>query len=195
MENKTLPTNGKASLIYEGATVSELKYMFGKTHSDIKAALDGLAPTGHRGAFAIYSVREAAKRIVTPDVSNEADLIERIAKLSPDKLPDKLRKSVWDAKIAQQTFETRSKDLWPTEDIVTLAGDAFKAMRLSLLLFPDTLEREAGMNERQRQVVQRLVDGILDDMRSKLVDVFQNRRDTPGSEPDAPEEDDSEEEL
>ncbi|MCO9782241.1 hypothetical protein KU393_25015, partial [Salmonella enterica subsp. enterica serovar Mbandaka] len=42
---------------------------------------------------------------------------------------------------------------WETEKVIEHFGEAVKVLRMSMLLIPDTLARQAGLSEPQRQVI------------------------------------------
>lgn len=43
---------------------------------------------------------------------------------------------------------------------------------MSMLLIPDTLARQAGLSEPQRQVITSSIDAMLNDLSSALIDKF-----------------------
>jgi len=106
---KSLDDNSK-SIIYEGASLSQLAAMFRRDIRAISRKLHGLQPCGKREGHAIYDVAEAARYLVVPPGSIE----DVIKKMSPADLPKELSKDFWAAMKSKQDFEERAGDLWPT---------------------------------------------------------------------------------
>ena len=92
-------------------------------------------------------------------------------------LPKELSKEFWNGQRAKQEYDLRAGNLWPTEDVVSVFGEAIKTLRMSLLLIPDTLSRQVGLTEAQRNVVQSSVDSILDDLANTLEKRFAEEED------------------
>jgi hypothetical protein len=53
---------------------------------------------------------------------------------------------------------------------------------LTILLFPETVEREVGVTDAQRRIIRRLCDGLIDDLRKHLVEHFENYVPSPAAE-------------
>ncbi len=185
LSNRISNKSSSNPIIYEGATQSDLAAMFRMSMSDVKARIAGLRAVAWRSGYEVYSFKDAAQRLCKPP----ADIIERVLRMHPNDLPKMLAKEWWMAENQRLTYMERKKDLWPTKEVIELAGDAFKTMRLSLMLITDAVEREAGLDDKQREVITRLVYSALEDMREKLVDGFNYRRDNKVGEPVAQSED------
>lgn len=181
------------AILYGGATITQLVRIFGGNHKDVKAAMYGLVPTEVRQGHQCYSIKEAAARLLPPD----GDQVERILKMNHTDLPKMLSKEFWYGQNQKLTYEERTGDLWRTTDIVEMAGDAFKTLRLSLLLLTDAVERESALTDQQRDTITKLLDSALRDMKRKLIDAFNDRkrRKPAASEPQPPENDDPAEGL
>ena len=183
MTTKEVTSN--SSVIHDGATANDLKYIFGLSYAAVRYKISGIRPCGKRGANDIYKIKDVAPLLCKVDYQDDAVMVERILNMNADELPVKLSKAFWDGKRSRQQFEKEEGDLWPTDQVVELAGEAFKTIRLSLLLMPDTLERESSLSERQREVVQSIVDATLLQMKARLIDAFNDRREHEISEPEA----------
>jgi hypothetical protein len=53
-------------------------------------------------------------------------------------------------------------------------ADAFKTLRMALLLMADGVDRETELSEAQRLIIKRMIDGAIDDLREKMVDRFKD---------------------
>lgn len=179
--------------IYEGATQSDLASMFRMTPKTVKARLAeaGLRPKGTRGGYEIYEIKEAAPLLVQPP----ADIVDRVLRMHPNDMPKMLAKEYWMSRNHMLTVKQREGDLFTTRSVIDLAGDAFKTLRLSLMLFSDAVEREVGLTEEQRAIIERLVESALNDMRERLVDAISNRREHTRSKSFTSGEDDGAEDL
>lgn len=167
-----LMKRGAKSLIFVGATIPELGAMFAMSTAAVRAKLNGMDSSGMRDGLPTWLVRNAAPRLCSlPD-----EIIEKIMAMKVDDLPTKLQKAYWDGKNQHLTYMERVGDLWATSAVVSLAGEAFKTIRLSLLLLTDSVERESKLDDAQREIITRLVDTILIEMQGKLVDGLRNGR-------------------
>lgn len=184
---------GTNALLYEGATITQLVRIFGGDPADVKAKLHGLIPTRFRAGAPVYKLKDAAALLVPlpPDV------VERVLRMNHTDLPKMLSKEFWFAQNQKANYDERMGDLWRTTDVIELAGEAFKTLRLSLMLMADAVEREDTLSETQRQIITRLVDTTLRDMKEKLVDGFtkQKRRKSAVSKPEPSEDDDGSADL
>ena len=182
------PHGSSNPIIYEGATMTDLRYMFGLKHGEVRIKLASLKPCGERSGFPIYKIRDAARLLVPP--ADDAEQVARILRMAHTELPNTLRKEFWQAETSRQKFQREAGDLWATSEIVEFVGGAFKTLRLSLQLLADAVEREGTLTDTQRLTIQRLVDATLDDMRERMIHGFENRREPAVGGSDAPEEND-----
>lgn len=112
---------------------------------------------------------------------DQADLVGKVLSMHHTDLPKMLAKEYWYGQNQRLNYMERVGDLWDTRAIVELASDAFKTLRISLMLVSDTVEREVGLTEAQREIIDRMMRTTLETMREKLVDALeQNRRNSGG---------------
>ncbi len=179
-------------ILYEGATQAQLQRLFRLSGPTVKARMTKVKPCGNRDGYPIYHVYDAAPALTRLE---DAEVLERLLRMNAEDLPKALSREYWNGQIAKLNYEERVGDLWNTRDIVELASDAFKTMRLSLMLLADTLEREAEITIPQRVIVERVLDELLQALKGKLVSGFENRRDNPVSKSVAPGEDQGDDDL
>lgn len=171
-------------IIFQGATQSDLCAIFHLPNMEVKARLMDVRPHGTRNGYNIYRIRDVAARLTTPD----PNVIERILMMHPNELPKMLSKEFWMGANHRLTYMQRTAELWSTKAVVELAGQAFKTLRLSLVLMADAVERESGLSPAQREIIARLVNTALEDMRGKLVDDFKHSRENSQGKGFAPAE-------
>lgn len=164
-----------ANPFYEGCTPVELSRLFRVSTSKVRDILRDTPPYGTRGGRDVWLVHEVAMGLLR-DNESEPETVERILKLHHTKMPKMLSKEFWFAQTYKQKYDITAGNLWRTEEVIEMAGDAFKTIRLSLQLMSDTVERNEVLTEKQRRTILDLVDSVLLDMREKLIDAFENRR-------------------
>jgi hypothetical protein len=170
--------NETRAAIYEGMTVSQLAILFGMGPQVVHRRLAAIEPSGRRGRFSIYKVADAAPLLVEAS----GDIEETIKRMNPRDLPPGLLKEFWTGLRSRQQFELEDRDLWRTVDVMATFAEAFKAVRMSLLLMSDTLEREDLFTVAQRERLQKLVDSALEDCRARLIRSFSQQDRTAADE-------------
>lgn len=164
-----------AGIIYEGATIRQLALMFKQDPKLVTAKVSSLVPVGRRAGTPIYSVPEAASRLVKPGYE-----IERvIMNMNHSDLPPMLQNAFWSAQKTRASYEEMIGDLWRTSRVVRLISVLFNSVRMILLLLPDTIEREAGLSREQKAVVRRVVEGALVEGRKSIMKEFEGYADGP----------------
>lgn len=153
------------TLLYEGASVSQLAKLFGMDNRSVAEKIAGISPCGERVGFPIYRIADAATRLAPLD---EREVERRIQNMNPADLPKMLGKEFWAGMRARREYEHQAGALWTTEEVQTAATAAFKALRTALLLFPDRVAAVLGLKEGDREKVQREVDTIMENLRARL---------------------------
>lgn len=152
------------------ATMAQLAQLFETDAKTLPKRLRGLRPSGTRNNTSTYKIREAASRIVKPGYAIE----HYLRTMNHSELPPLLTKEYWNGQRARQIYEENAGDLWRTAQVVEAFADAFKTLRMSLLLTADTVEREIELSEAQRKIIKRNIDGAIDDLREKMIDRFKD---------------------
>lgn len=167
-----------SAIIYEGATIRQLALMFKMDPKVVTSKVSTLIPAGRRRGTPIYSIPEAAARLVKPGYEIERVLMN----MNHSDLPPMLQNAFWSAQKTRAAYEEMIGDLWRTSKVVRLISVLFNSVRMILLLLPDTIEREAGLSREQKAVVRRVVEGALVEGRKAVMKEFENYGD--GPEPD-----------
>jgi hypothetical protein len=189
----TLQNFSDANPFYKGASIRELATLFAMPMTTVKDRIVGLPPCARRNGTDVYSIPEAARRLVS--ALDDAELVRQVLRMKHTELPPSLRREFWMAELNRQKVEVNASNLWPTDKVVEKAGAAFKTLRLSLQLMADQVERNESLTNKQRKTILDLVDMTLQDMRDKLIDGFNDGRKRSLDTESAPDTDDSEADL
>jgi hypothetical protein len=189
----TLQNFSDANPFYKGASIRELATLFAMPMTTVKDRIVGLPPCARRNGTDVYSIPEAARRLVS--ALDDAELVRQVLRMKHTELPPSLRREFWMAELNRQKVEVNASNLWPTDKVVEKAGAAFKTLRLSLQLMADQVERNETLTNKQRKTILDLVDMTLQDMRDKLIDGFNDGRKRSLDAESAPDTDDSEADL
>jgi len=189
LATKAMDDEGR-SMLYDGCSLSQLGIIFKMDNREISRKIAGLSPSGERLGYPIYNLAEAAARLVPP----QGNIEEAIKKMSPKDLPPAITKEYWAGQHARLKFEEDNGDLWRTADIVERLSEAFKTLRMNLLLMRDQVERQTLLTDKQREIIQTLIDGALNELADSLIAKFKNDQartshDEGWQEPSASEED------
>lgn len=150
------------------ATMAQLAQLFETDAKTLPKRLRGLRPAGQRNNATTFKIRDAAARLVRPGYSIE----QYLHRMHPNELPVGLMKEFWAGQKSRQEYEIKAGDLWPTAQVIEFYAEAFKTARMTILLMPETIERETGVTDAQRKVLRRLTDGLIEEMREALVEKF-----------------------
>jgi hypothetical protein len=147
-------------LIYGGVPITTLGEIFGLDHKEVNKRLTGrIAPVantkGQKGLR--YRVRDAAPFLCEMKMDPE----EMIKNITPSKLPPALQDAFWKAQNSRQKWEENRGDLWRTARVFEVVGGAFKAIRLTILMFMDTVNQRVELSPDQRRIINELSDGLL----------------------------------
>jgi hypothetical protein len=160
------------------ASMAQIAALFRTDPKTLPRRLRRLKPVHSRSGVNVYSIRDAAAYLVKPGYSIE----QYIRTMHFSELPVGLQKEFWAGLKSRQSYELQAGDLWPTSQVVEALAEAFKEARMTILLFPETIERETGVTDPQRKVLRRLVDGLIEELRKGLVAKFENYEPSAGSQ-------------
>ena len=164
------------SILYDGASINQIAAMFGMTNTEVARKLRTLAPSGERSGYPIYKVGEAASYLVRPRVNIEA----YVRKMGVRDLPPALQKDLWAAMNGQLKFEEAQGDVWRTERVHRFVAEAFKTVRMTLLLAPDNAERDGRMSPEFYEWFRSFIDQTLTSLHENMVEAM---KDMPSLEP------------
>jgi hypothetical protein len=160
----------------------------------VRDSLAQVPPSGKRGQSDLYSIKDAAKVLIRND-ETDAEQVRRILKTHHTDLPKMLSKEFWLAETHRQRYMVAAGQLWPTTKVVEWLADAYKTIRLSLMLMADTVERQETLTNTQRKTIIEMIDATLNDAAERLIRGFKDKRESEVGGPSSPEEDDGDAEL
>lgn len=157
--------------VESGVTVFWLAKHFGLQVSTVRQKLAGCPTIGKKGGGALYALKDAAEYLVKPKMDPEVLL----RTMKPQDLPPSLQQNFWAAANARLKWEREAAELWHTSDVIEAFGDTFKRIKFNMQLFPDTLERMAGLSDEQRKAVVHQCDQLLDEIYASIREATQNK--------------------
>ena len=162
--------NESSVMIYKGLTISQLQQILGMDRRLLTSKIEenALKPVGTNQGFPIYSLKEVMPYVVKPAYDVEAYLM----RMNPQDLPKHLSKEFWAGQRSKQEFMLKNGDLWPTAKVISVAGEWFKLIKNTARLTVDTVERQYELTKEQRDVISRLMDGMLIELSRAINESF-----------------------
>ena len=165
----------EAKLIHVGATIPQLAQMFGLSQATIRSRITGrVSPSRPKGQTdkdpLRYHVRDVAPLLMDPQI----DIEQLLKSLTPEKFPPRLQDPFWKAQKSRLDVEERMGNLWSTERVVEVLADAFKPVRMTIMMFVENVEQQTELTPRQRQIITDIADGLLLGLNTSLVDQFRD---------------------
>lgn len=170
-----MPIQTKNPVVEQGATIAELSVMFVMDTRDVRARLKEVPPSGRRDGVEYWRLRLASPYLMPIDEKN-APVVSRLLAMNSNSLPPVLRKEYWAGRKGELDVLAREGSLWDTKAVVDLASSTFKTIRISMMLLSDALERETGLTEAQRTMINERIDSLLNQLRDELINVFHHSR-------------------
>lgn len=160
---------GLADAALGGVTISFLAQVFAMDHNKVRRKLVNcpVKRRQRRGTTQvqhIYDMATAASYLVEPKIDPE-DIIKSLRR---EDLPPSISTAYWDAQLKRQQWEEKAGQLWRTEVISSVIGSMFQTIKFTIQLWADTLERQTGLNEEQRDLLNTLTDELQKQMFDSL---------------------------
>lgn len=152
------------------ATIAQLAQLFNTDAKTLPKRMKGIVSKGTRRGYQVYDIREAASRIITPSYEIE----EFIRQMSAQELPPLMLKEFWNGQNARLKYEQALGNLWPTEDMVSALGEFANVVRITLLLVPDDVDREATLTDGQREIIRRIMHATVDTLKKNIAEKFKD---------------------
>ena len=165
MKHKKISENDLLQLddIYTGVSVDWLCKVFRMSRTAVVTSLQN-CPKIREGSNH-YDLATAAAYLVDP----VKDLQSAMKKLKAEDLPQNLQEGFWNAQIKELKYQTLAGELWPTQSVLKVLGDAFKSIRSHTMLWADSVEEKGGLTPKQHSILMGLVDQLLSELHKALV--------------------------
>lgn len=166
---KNKQMQGLADAAVGGVTISFLAQTFRMDHQKVKRKLVNCPVKRRqtRGTMQVqhwYDLAEAASYLVDAKINPE----DVISKMRREDLPPSISTAYWDAQLKRQKWEEQAGQLWRTETISSVIGSMFQTIKFEIQLWADTLERQTGLTEEQREVLNGMTDQLQQSMFNSL---------------------------
>lgn len=168
-------TSAQVEAIFGGLTVTDLRHIFGGSQNDIHKKIGGrVQPCSPIGEEPIrYRLRDVVPYLVDHKFTAR-DVEQAIMKMTPAKLPPALQDAFWRAMTTKDEYLVSRGQLWSTQRVVTILGEAFKPCAMTLRMLADTVSQESVLTEQQREIITKIADGALQSMQTALVEKFKD---------------------
>lgn len=152
-----------------GYSMSALATEYGIDRRTASRLLENCSPCGSSRGSPVYRIKDASMPIVkyligaeiTHDYSNDFD---------PNSLPPKERKDWYDSELKRVQHAKVTGELIPADIIANADAAKNKKIALALDTLGDVLERDVGLNSEQVNAVNRIIDGIRNDLYRSLTE-------------------------
>ncbi len=162
-------SHGLADSALQGVTVSFLAQVFHMDPAKVKRLLVNCPvketrTRGTRQTQHLYDLAKAAAYLVEPIISTE----ELLSQIKKEDLPPAINTAFWDAQLKRQKWEENAGELWRTETIRSAIGNMFQTIKFTVQLWADTIERQTGLSEEQRDLLNELTDTLQQELYDSL---------------------------
>lgn len=161
------------AIFAKGVSVSFLCKVFRMSPSTVREKLAKCTPipgsgndgSGKQQSFR-YDLAEAASYLVKPSLTTD----QVLAAMKSSDLPPSIQQQFWNAQLRRQEWEERAGELWRTDKVREVLGTTFQTMKFTMQLWIDSIELKTKVTDKQREVLQELVDGLQREIYKALVD-------------------------
>lgn len=153
--------------VMHGVTVGWLATAFSMDPTTVKKKLRDCPPIFRRKAGFVYDLKQAAAYLVPPVFDAE----QYMKTMKASELPTHLQESYWSAMRKRQQWEETARHLWRDDQVMEVLGDVFKTIKFAIQLWPDQVERAAGLSAEQRVMLTNMGDALQNEIHSKLIEM------------------------
>ena len=157
----------------QGVSIQWLAKAFRMSRHNVEQKLTKCRPMD-RGRYGnpLYDLPEAASYLVEPRI----DLNAYLKTVKPEKLPERLRESVWNSMLKRQRWEEKAGHLWRTETVMTRFAETLSNLRQQLQQIPDRVERLTGLTIEQYKIIRNTIDQIQEEMYQEILTINETRK-------------------
>ncbi len=154
--------------LHRPVSITFLADVMGMDRTTVRKRLANLPPLGQkRGGNPLYDFRQAMQYLVTPRV----DMEKVLASMSAGDLPPSLQKDVWDARLKAQKWMVQAGELWATDDVLEVLGEAFQRLKTTTQLWIDQIGDTHSLPVAARKELTELVDTLQANLHKTLVEM------------------------
>lgn len=159
--------------ILNGVTPTWLMKAFKVSHYSLREKLKDAPVLRYKnGDTPVYDLAVAASYLVKP----EGNFEEYLKKMKPTELPVIMQKDFWDAQLKKLKYQEEAQELWRTEKVMEVFSITFKAMRDSIRLWMNDLERQSRLNSEQKKFLVEKCDELQAMIYRSLVELEETSR-------------------
>ncbi len=163
------PAAGRDAMVFRRPmSATFLATALGMGPRTVQKKLAECPPIGYARNAPLYDFSQAMPYLVKPKA---ADIREALKKIGESDLPLSLQKDVWDARIKEQTWRSRAGELWKTEDVLEVLGDAFQALSSTTKLWTDQIADQHDLPTEVRDTLMKRVDALNEMLHRRLVEM------------------------
>ena len=159
-----------------GVSITWLSIAFRMDRKKVMRALHGVAPLRVTKRGPKYDLRVAAQYLVPP----KADIGEFLRRATQADLPVALQNTFWMAQRNRQKFMEDAGDLWRTDAILDVLGEAAKQIKGMVTLWADNVARRVDLKPEQKKALRDQTDHLLRKLHEMFV-TMPERSQTPSS--------------
>lgn len=162
-------------LVTGGVTFSWLAAAYRIDPRTCQKRLAGLKPIANGGTrnSPLYDFVEASMYLAPPHPDK---FMMYMKSLRTQDMPTQLQDTYWSALRKKQIWEENAQHLWRTNDVLDVFAETFKTMKSTIQLWVDNLDATGEMDEAQRARLTQMVDGLLAELHSSLVEMPAKRK-------------------
>lgn len=133
-----------------------------------------LAPTVGLGGGnrPIYDFKTAVEYLVKPKM----DLTTYLATLNPAEMPNSINKAYWESRAIRLKFELAAGQAWATEDVLSVFGTVFMAIKERTKLWVEDLRESGALDDEQLMKMGQRVDAFQAALHADLIDIPAKRK-------------------
>lgn len=171
------PAAGRDAMVFRRPmSATFLATALGMGPRTVQKKLAECPPIGYARNAPLYDFSQAMPYLVKPKA---ADIREALKKIGESDLPLSLQKDVWDARIKEQTWRSRAGELWKTEDVLEVLGDAFQALSSTTKLWTDQIADQHDLPTEVRDTLMKRVDALNEMLHRRLVEMPKEKQTLP----------------
>jgi hypothetical protein len=149
-----------------------LAVMFDMQQKSVTYKIRHVEPDATRLGKKLYKVHRVMQYLVEPD---EEKIMQKVMKLTPNKMPPRMTSAYWSAKRAQQEYELRDGQLWETVVVQQKITQLFMLIRQHIRMLVDVVERRTELTGVQREIISNSMDGLLKDLQLSITENFSHK--------------------